>query len=93
MTWVAKDLFFDGVTGQDATKYGSLRDNYMKLIRDRIVGKFLRVEANRLLKDNPSLNGIEKSNFIWLICLLTGLLQTESSWSFEHACKLINMYK
>ena len=59
MTWVAKDLFFDGVTGQDATKYGSLRDNYMNLIRDRIVGKFLRVEANRLLKDNPSLNGIE----------------------------------
>lgn len=62
MTWVAKDLFFDGVTGQDATKYGSLRDNYMNLIRDRIVGKFLR--ANRLLKDNPSLNGIKKSNFI-----------------------------
>lgn len=93
MTWFAKDLFFDGVTGQDATKYGSLRDNYMKLIRDRIVGKFLRVEANRLLKDNPSLNGIEKSNFIWLICLLTGLLQTESSGSFEHPCKLINMYK
>lgn len=93
MTWVAKDLFFDGVTGQDATKYGSLRDNYMKLIRDRIVGKFLRVEANRLLKDNPSLNCIEKSNFIWLICLLTGLLQTESSGSFEHPCKLMNMYK
>lgn len=91
MTWVAKDLFFDGVTGQDATKYGSLRDNYMNLIRDRIVGKFLR--ANRLLKDNPSLNGIKKSNFIWLICLLTGLLQTESSGSFEHPCKLINMYK
>ena len=62
MTWVAKDLFFEGVTGQDATKYGSLRDNYMNLIRDRIVGKFLRV--NRLLKDNPSLNGIKKSNFI-----------------------------
>ena len=62
VTWVAKDLFFDGVTGQDATKYGSLRDNYMNLIRDRIVGKFLR--ANRLLKDNPSLNGIKKSNFI-----------------------------
>ena len=62
MTWVAKDLFFDGVTGQDATKYGSLRDNYMNLIQDRIVGKFLR--ANRLLKDNPSLNGIKKSNFI-----------------------------
>lgn len=62
MTWVAKDLFFDGVTGQDATKYWSLRDNYMNLIRDRIVGKFLR--ANRLLKDNPSLNGIKKSNFI-----------------------------
>ena len=40
MTWVAKDLFFDGVTGQDATKYGSLRDNYMNLIRDKIVGKF-----------------------------------------------------
>lgn len=93
MTWVAKDLFFDGVTGQDATKYGSLRDNYMKLIRDRIVGKFLRVEANRLLKDNPSLNGITKTNFIWLIYLLTGLLQTESSGSFEHPCKLINMYK
>ena len=64
MTWVAKDLFFDGVTGQDASKYRSLRDNYMNLIRDGIVGKFLRVGANRLLKDNPSLNGIEKSNFI-----------------------------
>ena len=64
MTWVAKDLLFYGVTGQDASKYRSLRDNYMNLIRDRIVGKFLRVGANRLLKDNPSLNGIEKSNFI-----------------------------
>ena len=64
MTWVAKDLFFDGVTRQDASKYRSLRDNYMNLIRDRIVGKFLRVGANRLLKDNPSLNGVEKSNFI-----------------------------